>query len=111
MYDIWSGSVIDVTPQLIYPLVHPEDYSCCALRKLNTSESHENIYNDALGHAEHESELIFIITIIANLKKKYIEKNKRYRKYFHYSRYNHLVFIIIITIIVFIHHYGDCWWW
>ena len=108
MYGIWSGLVIDVAPQLIYHLVQPENYSCCALRKLNISESHENFYNDALGHAEHESELIFIIAIIKNIKKNiYIEKNKRYRKYFHYSRYHHLIFIIIIIIIVFIHQYGD----
>ena len=67
MYSIWFGLVIDVAPQLIYALVHLENYSCCATRKLNISESHEHFYNDALGHAEHESGLIFIITIIANI--------------------------------------------
>ena len=94
--------------QLIYHVVHTENYSCCATRKLNTSESHEHFYNDALGHAEDESGLIFIITIIANIKKNlYIEKNKRYKKCSHYSRYHHLIFIIIIIIIVFIHRYCD----
>ena len=75
MYGIWSGLVIDVPTQLIYPLVLPDDDHYCAPWKLNTSESHENCSNDALGHAEHESELIFIITIIANIKK-YIYRKK-----------------------------------
>ena len=28
VYGIWSGLVIDVAPQLIYPVVQPENYSC-----------------------------------------------------------------------------------
>ena len=63
VYGIWSGLEIDVAPQLIYPVDQPENYSCWAPRKLNTSESHENFYNGALSHAEHESKLIFNITI------------------------------------------------
>ena len=30
----------------------------------HTSESHENCYNGVLGHAEHESGISFVITII-----------------------------------------------
>ena len=30
------------------------------------SESDENCYNEIFGHAEHESGLIFLITIISN---------------------------------------------
>ena len=32
----------------------------------HTSESHENCYNKVFGYAEHESEFIFMITIISN---------------------------------------------
>ena len=49
---------------------------------------------------------LFSLLLYYQTLKKYIGKNKIYRKYFHYSRYHHLIFIIII-IIVFIHHYGD----
>ena len=31
----------------------------------HTSESHENWYNEVYSHAEHESGLIFLITIIS----------------------------------------------
>ena len=31
----------------------------------HTFESHENLYNEVFGHAEHESGLIFLITIIS----------------------------------------------
>ena len=33
-------------------------------QNVNTLESHENCYNDVLGHNDHESGLIFIITIV-----------------------------------------------
>ena len=36
------------------------------MQNFHTSESHENWYNDVFGHAEHESGLIFIITITSN---------------------------------------------
>ena len=32
----------------------------------HTSESHVNWYNEVFGHVEHESGLIFLITIISN---------------------------------------------
>ena len=32
----------------------------------HTSESHENWYNEVFVHAEHESGLIFLITVILN---------------------------------------------
>ena len=35
-------------------------------KNFHTSESHENCYNEVFGHAEHESGLIFLITIISN---------------------------------------------
>ena len=34
------------------------------VKNFHTSESHENLYNDVFGHAEHEYRLSFIITII-----------------------------------------------
>ena len=55
-----------------------------------------NLMKIVLGHAEHESGLISFITIISNVKK-YIEKNKRYRKYFHYSRYHHSFFDYVLA--------------
>ena len=42
----------------VYPTKFHENF--------HTSESHENYYNDVLGHNDHESGLIFIINITSN---------------------------------------------
>ena len=118
MYGVWSGLVINVAPQLIYHLVQPENYSCWAPRKLNTSESHEHFYTDALGHAEHESQLIFNITVIKNILKIFSKKNEiqeiltlfslpshhihyYYNYYNYYKRSGQVIRVILIHIYVY----------
>ena len=34
------------------------------LKNFHTSESHENWYNEVFGHAEHESRISFVISIV-----------------------------------------------
>ena len=43
---------------MVYPTKFHENF--------HNSEFHENWYNDVFGHAEHESGLTFLITIISN---------------------------------------------